>query len=442
MSSFSVSLSDELEDKDYDYRHSSYRPDIVPQKDTFWPIAERVEEQARRDSLNERIKLITHNFKTATYDIDQCIRVTVPSNSFRSMAIQRWEERKSSHKTRAWSAVAITALSIGAAVAYSPLIAIASLISAVYAAIHFQRASQASTQIEGWKTDPAQKLALERKKAYENGFSHVYCNDLKLNERSHCAILLPFEVEYLFNRYYDRICTDLSAQKCVTDRQKKEWLDRFRADNPISEGVLRYVYGEVPQEYAALSRNFETIAASLRNIEVEFSNTRAQRKAEATQTINGIESQRTLACVVPNGALQYKLREARDERDRQIQIGLLDRSEIEREYEAKKSKYYAIYAAALLPINIYFDGKVREAKEALNTVLNAISQQEANAFSPYYDYAKQIVASTAAIKNKDYVYNQQPFNPSQNLQLPPLPKIEINFIYQTPPGIDPEFWGH
>jgi hypothetical protein len=205
--------------------------------------------------------------------------------------------------------------------------------------------------------------------------------------------------------------------------------------------VLRYVYGAVPSDYAPISQNFEVIANSLKNIDAEFQNVRSQRREESAQTIRTIESQRTIASAIPNGALYHKLQEAETARASQIALyGEAHRSRINSECQSKKAQYYAIYAAAMLPINMYFDGKVKEAENALASILSAIAQQEANAFSPYYEYAQGIVSATAAARNKGYVYSQQPFSPAQNLQIPNFPKIEINFVYQAPTGVDPSFW--
>ncbi|HSX11112.1 MAG TPA: hypothetical protein VLF94_05310 [Chlamydiales bacterium] len=428
---------------EYDYRSDAYWSEMVPKRDGYLPTAEAVEEGVKRDALNTRIQLVAQNYKNATYDIDQCIRATVPSDGFREAAVKHWETVKGSHKIRAWTAVVLTVAAIATFLTPAPYLGLISVITGVYAAVKFNKMGKASAQVEGWRVDPAVALATERKKSYEKGFSYVYKNDLKLGECSHHAVLLPHEVEYLYNRYFDRICTELSAQRCINDQQKKSWLDRFRTDNPISNNILLYVFGRVPNEFASLSRNFESIAASLRDVEAEFSNARVQRKAETDQIISGIESQRVVACAIPSAALQYKLNEARDERDRRLRDGGgFNRDAIERDYEADKTKYHAIYAAAVLPINIYFDGKVKEARDALKDVLGVIARQEANAFSPYYEYSQGIVAATAAAKNRDFVYTQQPFNASQSLQIPAMPKIEINFVYQPPAGVDSTFWQH
>lgn len=428
-----------VDDRDYDFFNDAYKPVIVPVMSGYLPTAESVEEGVK-GSLAGRVRLISQSAKQATCEIDGCIRAAAPSEAFRKTAVRHWEGENSSHKTWAWASVVLTAAGLGAAYVVSPWIAAASLAAAIYAGVQFHRMGKASEQMEKWREDPTQKLAMERRKAYQEGFSYVYHNDLKLGQRSHHAVLLPFEVEHVFKRYYDQTCVKLSAQRCVSNQQKKAWLDRFRTDNPISDTVLRYVYKEVPREYAPIARNFETIAASLNDVEGEFARIRSERKAESAQTIRNIESQRTLACLIPDGALHYKLSEAAAERDRQLSLhGEAQRRRIDREYESKRSQYYALYTAAILPINIYFDGKVKEARDALQSVLDAIAQQEADAFSPYYDYAQGIVAATAAAKNGTYVYTQQPFT-AQAFHVPVMPKIEIHFTYQPPAGVDPSFW--
>lgn len=434
----SISLTNGEEE--YDYRRDSYQPDIIPAQG-YLPVAERIEGEFIRDSLDRRIALVAQGQRQATYEIDQCIRATVPSDAFRARAAQHWEERKNSHESRAWTSVALAAIGIGAAVIWAPWLSVASVVAGVYAAVQFRKMGEASKQVAGWQENPAEKLAMGRKRAYEEGFVYLYRNDLKLGERSNHAILLPCEVQHLFNRYFDQTCVTLSAQRCITDGQKKEWLDRFRTDNPISDRVLRYVYGTVPAEYSSISQNFETIRFSLQNVEAEFSRLRQLRKADSAEVVSQIESQRALAAAIPNGALSYKLSEAKDERDRQLRLyGEGYRHDIESEYKAKKAQYQAVYAAAMLPITLYFDSKVKEARDALKVVLGVISQQEASAFSPYYEYAQGIVTATAATKNGGYIYSQQPFNAGQILQIPNLPKIEINFIYQAPAEVDPDFF--
>src|SRR3990167_1119707 len=74
------STTDLMEERDWDFRREGYQPDISPKRDGYLPTAEQAEERVRRDSLDTRIVLVAQNFKQATYDIDRCIRATVPSD--------------------------------------------------------------------------------------------------------------------------------------------------------------------------------------------------------------------------------------------------------------------------------------------------------------------------------------------------------------------------
>lgn len=436
-----ISLSFDAESDEYDYYSTAFRPVISPVQNDYVPLAERVERSVQQDAFNLRIQLISQNHKTATYQVDQCIEAKVPSDNFRERAVQHWQGKQSSHKTHAWTAVGLTIASLGAIATPLPYIALASLVTAVYAGVQFYKWGQTVHQIASWQLDPAIQIASERKKAYEKGFSYVYNNNLKLVDTSRHAVLLPHEVEYLYNRYFDHTCVDLLAQKCVTDQQKKKWLDAFSTDNPISQKVLMYVFERVPEIFAALSHNVESILASLKNIAKDFSNLRMQRNNEADRLLQEIESHRTTALTIPNAALKNKLSEARDAyHERRAYATGAYKDQLKKEYKLEKEKYKALHAVAVLPINLYFDGKAKEVRDELSATLALIARQEANAFSPYYEYSQNIMASVAAIKDPSFVYAQQPFNPVSNFQIPAPPKIEINFVYEPPAEVDSSFW--
>lgn len=423
----SVSLGLEGVGEEDDYRSPLFQPEITPRRDGYLPTAEAVQEMVKRDALNARVQLVAQDCRRATYCIDQSIQVTVPSPEFREAMAKHWEGEESSRKVRAWSAVLLTIAGIAALFSPLPYIALASVITAIYAGVQFYRAGEAGNQVAGWRVDPSQELATERAKAYEKGFLYAYKKELKLGASSQRAVLLPHEVEHLYHRYFDRTCLELSMQRCTQDGQKKRWLDRFLADNPLSESVLLYAFGEVPQRFAPLSRNFERLAASLRNVEAEFTALRGQRTTEAERAIQRIESQRSAAVAIPQSALQYKLNEAREERDQRRQVGEgVDPRQIERDYQSQKEGYEAVCQAAIVPINLYFDGKVHEAREALQQVLSAICGEEAHAFSPYYNYAQRMIAAALATRNLGYVYTEEPFNPVREFHIPELPPIELD----------------
>lgn len=434
-------MSIEVGGEFYDYDSDRFRPEISPVQGMYVPVPEMIETAVKRDVLNARIQLVVQASLKDTYTIDRSIQVSVPSASFRGDAASHWESRQSSHRAWGWTAVVLTAPALAALLTPVPYIALAAVVTVVYAAVQFHRAGQASDQVAKWREDPAAKLALERTKAYEQGFSYVYHKNLKLGESSRHAVLLPHEVEYLYHRYSERTCTDLSARRCASDSQKKEWLDSFRTDNPISQEVLRYVFGNVPEELSQLSRNFEGIAASLRHIAADFSELKEQRSSEAKQMIRGIESQRTAALMIPGTALDYKLNEAFQRREQRLREGESS-VQVDRDYENEKNNYNAVYNIAVLPINSYFDGKVSEVQGALKETLRVITRQEAHAFSPYYEYSQGLIAATLAAKDPGYVYHQPAFNPIEGFHIPALPKVEIHFTYERPAAVDSSFWQH
>ncbi len=423
---------------DSDLYFETYPPEIAPRGEGYLPDVRFIDESVNSEPLKERITLISENQKQAVYEIDRCIRARVPSLAFRQGAVELWNGRSSSHRTWAWSSVALTGIGVGMAIAYSPYFAVAALASAIYAGVQFKRYGKAADQMRKWEMDPAELLASTRKEAYAKGFAYAYQNDLKLNEKSQHAVLLPFEIEYLFNRYLERTCQNLSHQTCVSNSQKKVWLDQFRNLNPVSRDLLKYVYQNVPERYASITHNFEGLAISLKNIESEFRSSRKEQQRESKELIEQINSQRKLAVAVPSLALSYKLNEASSIREEKLRAGG-NRREIEAEYDASVRRYQVIYAAAILPITLYFSSKVKEAQESLKKVLKEIDRQEESAFSPYYDYAQEIVSATQAAQNENISYNQPPFNPSKYFRAPSFPKIEINFIYQPPDQVPDDF---
>ena len=57
------------------------------------------------------------------------------------------------------------------------------------------------------------EIAEARTRAYKKEFPYVLSHDLKLRGLSHFQILLPEEVLFLFERYFDKFCANLlSAQ--------------------------------------------------------------------------------------------------------------------------------------------------------------------------------------------------------------------------------------
>lgn len=426
--------------------YQSYRPEITQETEGYLPIPEEMENNTGKD-LSTRVQLLSSSEnRFSVYKIDQCVRVKTLSDSFRNQMVQFWKDARLTHCVRAWTAVVGFGVTFPLAIYYTPFFGIGSAISLAIAAYSISKSNGAKEQFEGWERRPVEAVAAKRRQAYEQGFPFVYRNRLKLTGPSDSALLLPVEVQHLHNRYWSHFCSELLGQNCATSKQKKAWLDQFRSTHPTSEPVLQYVYGHVPDVVRELSRNVDRVSDSLRNIEKDFHRIRQQRTDETQTILDLIESKRRLAKMPCDLALTYFL--SRLDKDKSDQLEewrfqegatIAKRNEIESDYRLKVAAYRLMHTALDSQINSYFDSKKREAEEALQKILKKIKKQEADAFSPYYDYCKQLVTNALAAKDGKPIVSEAPFSPAQALQIPSLPKIEVNFVLQLPAGVSQEF---
>ena len=397
--------------------------------------------------------------RRSEYQIDQCLRVNVPSDALRLFMSKHWQAKEASARQNAWTAVGFSVLTgIGtfATAAYSfPIISIAlgvvTVASSIFSMISAARASSAASQKEGWERSPTDQITAERKKAYELGFRYVYERNLKLIHNSHHAVLLPNEVKFLFERYFEQFSQKLLSEQCFSDQQKKEWMDNFRTNNPVSKKLLEYAYGEIPLKYQMVSSDFENFKAFLQNIREEFRKIRAEKRKETDQIITNINVQRTAALLPFTAMLDYWISQAKEERDQALtnlkpEAGNdTTREKIKQDYKDAVSKYELYYAAAVLPLNAYFDSKVKEAEAQLNNILEIIHKDEIAAVAPHFQYAWGLLKFAARVYQDQYVYDQPTFQPSFVLNIPTPsapPMIQINFVdralHQHPQNMSPQ----
>ncbi len=444
---------------DFDFENVKYQPEISFPNTVPQVRADYMEAFMQHNTLAGRAIPAASMFPDpnhSTYVIDTCIRVKVPSDAFRDEKAKYWNEKHETAKKWAWIEGGVAALTVLGAVGIAAMeimpvaavaFGIASVATIFFCGRNISRASEASHQIEGWQASPLEKLANERAKAYQEGFPYVHRKDLKLQGSSHHQVLLPFEVQFLFERHFDNFYTELLPQHPSSEQGKKEWMDSFTNCNPVADKVLRYAHdGVVPEKYARVSYDYEVLHRQLTDMRSEFAELRNQSREKTTRIIKEINENRDLALLPFKGMLTYWTLQAKAERDEKLDKTTDPEKikEIRREYSAAISKYNMYYAAAVIPINLAFDNQVSNAKQELKSILETIKKNEASSHAPYFNYAWGLLDYARQIKQvPTYVYRSQAPSPVQvfNIPVPSAPPvININFIQQAqsekPQGID------
>lgn len=442
----------EFSQDDFYFDNDKYQPSISrdPRRPLITPQEfSSAKEAVKTATLQSRVELLSSSTdsKSSFYSIDKALYAVVPSDQLRKLMTDHWESLRLSYTSSAWLNGIVTVIcGIGAIAAahkeVNPLligaISICGIATFTLTIYNFYWAGTASSQKAGWQVSPAHRIAENRKIALARGFTYALENDLKLRTPSHHAVLLPEEVEHLFNNYFEQFCHSHFNQPPVTDQQKKEWLDTFRSNNPVSNRLLAYAYGDgIPPKYHQVSRDFENMASFLRNLRKEFDDLRSARRKETTQIIEGINTKRALALMPFEAMLSHWSQEAVKKRDDDLKKLTPDdtqgRKKVEDEYASSITRYQLYYAAAILPVNTYFDSKVEEAKKNLNDILEKIKQNEAASTAPHFNYAWGLLDYAWKVKNNKPVQPQPIFVPAQIFHIPaPVmpPMVHINFVQQ------------
>ncbi len=445
-----------IEKEDYDFENSKYRP-LFSTPDLYPSIGATWMENHFKNPLENRVAKISTDTQHDTYLIDTTIKAKIPSETFRQEKVNHWKAEHNTVKQWAWIEGGLGALlaggtAVAATNSAAPLVIVAlgvtTVASLVFMALNISKTHDASRQIAGWSANPLEKIAEDRAAAYRNGFPYVLRNDLKLQVgvTSTSKILLPEEVTFLFERYFDQFSRKLLAQTPHTEQGKKEWLDSFTSCNPVSNKALMYAYGQVPEKYLRVSYDYEVLHKQLTDLRGEFDQLRSQRRVESDKVIKGINQNRSLALAPFVMALAYYKREAEKDRDQKLATTKDEDKirEIKREYDAAILKYEAYHLAATLPINALFDSQISAAKENLRTILAEIKRNEATSHAPYFNYAWGLVDFARRVKEQpQFVYQPQDFSPGQVFHIPqpsPAPVVNINFIQeargQTPVNVE------
>ncbi len=417
--------------EDLYFDNQKYRPEITPVGGNIgWNVSKLATDQ---DTLEKRVVLLTSNDKSSTYHIDASIQAKVPSDLFRQRMADYWKSQKSSSLTAAWISAMATGAGIGATFVFSanpaaPTVsAIASFILGGLAIRQLYLTNQASRQSNGWNISPTETLAAKRKEAYEKGFLHVYQNNLKLVEKSNTAILLPSEVEHLFEEYFTQFSDRLLGETCTTEQQKKRWLDSFTSYNPISTNLLMYGYGRIPESLQFITKDYEALAKILKDLRKEFAELKSARRAETDKIIVDLNQQRNTALLPFKLMLAHWESEALKDRDAKLDklpaSKAKEREKVEQEYRDKLSSYKTYYIAAATPVDMYYDGYVKNAKEKLTEIIDTISKNETSALATYFKRAREILQNGVDIKNNRYSYQPQPVDLAGVFHIPPVPSV-------------------
>lgn len=461
-------MTSAIDKNDFDFENIKYRPEISMPQSLPQIRADQMASYMSNNTLDSRSEPIptSHYDQNKTvYRVD-VLRVKIPSEIFREEKAKYWEEERSQARTWGWIEGGLTvAFAAGAFVLKAnPYVAgalgVAAVASLLFSAMNFTYASKASHQIDGWKTNPLEKIAAERKKAFREGFTYVYRNDLKLQGSSNRQVLLPSEVQFLFERHFDEFYQKLLPRQPSSEQGKKEWLDQFTNYNPVSGKLLAYAYdGRVPDRYAQVSYDYEVLLTQLTDLRGEFTKLRNKREKETTKIIQGINQNRDLALLPFQGMLAYWELQAKTEKDKKLEelkktcvgeeeLKLFDESEpakkVKDEYKSAVTKYQLYYAAAIIPVNAVFDKQVSDAKANLKDIMKEIKKNEASSHAPFFNYSWGLLDFARKIKQTpEFVYQHQVFNAEQSFHIPTpsAPQVvNINFVQQAqqqkPQGID------
>lgn len=458
-------MTSSIEREDYDFESAVYRPEI-----TYGTHAYNVDPRQMENFMKTDLGFRAHPISQVdaihtVYEIDGVVRAKITSDAFRKEKAKHWEKVHEDTKQWSWVEGGMTGLLLAGTIATgilsSPLVAtalgVATVAGLILTTYSISNTYEASRQIDGWKSSPLKKLAHERVRAYREGFAYVYNHDLKLypddlklsGPSSHTAVLVPAEVLFLFDRYFKQFCEPLlTTREPTTDQGKKEWLDQFTHLNPVSQNALSYAHDghmPIPEKYLRVSYDYEVLHSQLTDLRTEFNKLRDQRCDETRNIIRQIEYNRELALIPFKATLAYWENQALTERDTKLRQAesVEDVEEIQEAYRSEMRKYQVYYLAAIVPVNLYYDNQVNQARSSLERILEEINRNEANSHAPYFNYAKELLNYAWQVKNTPhFVYQPQPFTPDAVFQIPTPsapPPEEINFmedaLHQRPPGM-------
>jgi len=164
------------------------------------PDPAEMESEIKRP-LSERVVENLTSKKTARYQLDGCLNIEGPTELYRQNVIQSLQNQSN------WMLAS-------------------SVILAIMLGTTIEMTSQ---KIQSLNSPIYQKPAEQRALGYQKSFPAVYA--LGLDNK---GVFHPNEVEYLYKKHLNAFCQGLLQENPSTDKEKKEWLDKFFTLNPLS----------------------------------------------------------------------------------------------------------------------------------------------------------------------------------------------------------------
>ncbi len=359
----------------------------------------------------ERVQLITDKNKVSCFLVDSRILVKGPSDVVRVAEAKKWESQRD--EATWWGrfhVVSVISSMIVAAVAGAYLlypVAIAGAVNAVagivFAIKNYNRAEAAQSKVDQWNQHPAERVATERAKAYNQGFFYCLNNGLKgcYGTIAPQNILHPEEVTWLYEQSLTKMMKDVGAQsqrQNISSSEKTRWVERFISQNPLSYKAIDYAYQDHDPKrriLAAWSPSFEAYSQDVSSVRKYFAEKSNQICTQARNEINRLNDQRNLALSVPLAFKISKNNEARQARDEALRVEGLseyDRNRAIRDCEDTLKSHETYYLLVATPINMYYDKCVNDVKVWKSGCLEKIERDRSSGIAPYFQPALNLLA--------------------------------------------------
>ncbi|HEX4839515.1 MAG TPA: hypothetical protein VFU89_03630 [Rhabdochlamydiaceae bacterium] len=409
--------------------------------------------------LSQRITLLSSPTKSIyeKYQLDDVV-ITCPAKVFRTYQQQQWggvkEEwnglgKKAADKswygvTAALTAMAtavvggvLTAMDEAVPIAkvvkslagawFAPTLLIAGLVAAVAAIIFVamkngaineanEQIDKANQQINKWGDDPVMKIGHARDYAYNQGFPHIYRNNLKLGQGpSKTGLFHPLLVEYAYKKYFNSFCSDLIGELNPAKR-----VNQFRDYdyNPISVGQMTYGLEHIPEYMLPVIEDCKRLLSWLKDIASSYdrlmSNVRTTTREQiAAYTTTKHELLQPIAKRRDHGIAVAE--KERTKVTSKLESTLQQRQDAEKVFDAVKEACDATYEKEASPIIKKYNSKIKDAEKELATTLKRLEEQKSNQLiSNDHAVRELVVHAKEAWDNKHYrPINFQHYFPGQ-----------------------------
>ena len=419
--------------------------------------------------LNQRfITLYSDHAHYAKYRLDD-VEVRCPSDAFREYQTNQWSIQKTEAANQSWTwAVAtlgsgfvaligglmlaipqVKMIPLVGAVVSTPIPAVlliaggvAAFVSLFFASNAHTALNQAHDQIQKWGADPLLKIYKERNLAHQEGFPYIYANKLKLdNEPSTTARFHPKQVEHEYKKYFELFCHLLLNEMFHTN--KIEWMQAFRAFNPLVSDRMVYGLGAVPDHMKPVIDDYANLESFLNDIENTYDNLKAETINHGQERIDHL-----------NKDLNQKLQLLAKDRDEAIELAHQELQKAHRDpalptdtryfaavnkYNAAKKAAESAYAKNARPINNEFNEKITAAGREQKDRLEKLEDQKKQQFANNCNAARALLTrAKQAWDNEGYQpvnfqqyfpYQQPPMGWHQPAYIPPQPVAQPQPVY-------------